>query len=295
MRYKKLLVALAVSVMAIISCTFVVGAAYASEPDNSSGYTLQITNKQGESIELHADEIDLSVEFHNILDTLSSDSIKLNIYRVINDLGINHDISVSFNRDKVYKILTDAGWIGSNRVLPTDAYIDFSDELNTFVIVPETEGDTLNVDLTLDIIETNIAKLNTSLNLNETTAYLKPDVTSSILQSSLNQLIDLTNFNITYAIGDKTYNFGVNQMANYVSLNDAKVWVLDSTGAAKEFISVLKSELDTYGDDLTFTTTQGETITVPGGNWGWRLDTESTKQKLIEQISIVTSFLRKRE
>ena len=285
MRYKKLLVALAVSVLVIISCTFVVGAAYASEPDNSSGYTLQITNKQGESIELHADEIDLSVEFHNILDTLSSDSIKLNIYRVINDLGINHDISVSFNRDKVYKILTDAGWIGSNRVLPTDAYIDFSDELNTFVIVPENEGDTLNVDLTLDIIEINIAKLNTSLNLSETTAYLKPDVTSSILQSSLNQLIDLTNFNITYNIGDKTYNFGVNQMANHVSLNDAKMWVLDSAGAAKEFVSTLKSELDTYGDDLTFTTTQGETITVPGGNWGWRLDTESTKQKLIEQIS----------
>ena len=74
-------------------------------------------------------------------------------------------------------------------------------------------------------------------------------------------------------------------MANYVSLNDAKVWVLDSTGAAKEFVSTLKSALDTYGDDLTFTTTQGETITVPGGNWGWRLDTESTKQKLIEQIS----------
>ena len=45
MRYKKLLVALAVSVMVIISCTFVVEAAYASEPNDSSSYTLQITNK----------------------------------------------------------------------------------------------------------------------------------------------------------------------------------------------------------------------------------------------------------
>lgn len=284
MKSRRLVVSFIAALAIIVSCTFAVGAVYAEE-STSGEYTLVIYNKSGDNVSIPSSGIDLHLDFDSILDIIPNEQIKINLVKDLENLGFSLNKTVTYSRDKLEAILDSTGWTSSDNDLPTDAYITFSDAQSNYVIVPETEGNTINRKIALEIIDANLQDLNESLNLYEANAYEKPNITADMLASSLQQLNDLTDFIITYTIGDNTFKFGAEQMKDYVSLNDAKVWVLDSTGAAKEFISTLKSELDTYGDDLTFTTTQGETITVPGGNWGWRLDTESTKQKLIEQIS----------
>lgn len=285
MKSRRLVVSFIAALAIIVSCTFAVGAVYAEE-STSGEYTLVIYNKSGDNVSIQSSSIDLHLNFDSILDVIPNEQIKINLVKDLEKLGLSLNKTVTYSRDKLEAILDSTGWTSFDNALPTDAYITFSDAQSNYVIVPETEGNTINRKIALEIIDANLQDLNESLNLYEANAYEKPNITADMLASSLQQLNGLTDFIITYTIGDSTFKFGAEQMKDYVSLNDAKVWVLDSTGAAKEFISTLKSELDTYGDDLTFTTTQGETITVPGGNWGWRLDTESTKQKLIEQISI---------
>lgn len=284
MKSRRLVVSFIAALAIVVSCTFAVGAVYAEE-STSGEYTLVIYNKSGDNVSIPSSGIDLHINFGSILDVIPNEQIKINLVKDLENLGFSLNKTVTYSRDKLEAILDSTGWTSSANDLPTDAYITFSDAQNNYVIIPETEGNTINRKIALEIIDANLQDLNESLNLYEANAYEKPNITADMLASSLQQLNDLTDFIITYTIGDSTFKFDVEQMKDYVSLNDAKVWVLDSTGAAKEFVSTLKSELDTYGDDLTFTTTQGETITVPGGNWGWRLDTESTKQKLIEQIS----------
>lgn len=284
MKSRRLVVSFIAALAIVVSCTFAVGAVYAEE-STSEEYTLVIYNKSGDNVSIPSSGIDLHLNFDSILDVIPNEQIKINLVKDLEKLGFSLNKTVTYSRDKLEAILDSTGWTSSDNALPTDAYITFSDAQSNYVIVPETEGNTINKKVALEIIDANLQDLNESLNLYEANAYEKPNVTADMLDSSLQQLNSLTDFIITYTIGDSTFKFGAEQMKDYISLNDAKVWVLDSTGAAKEFISMLKSELDTYGDDLTFTTTQGETITVPGGNWGWRLDTESTKQKLIEQIS----------
>lgn len=284
MKSRRLVVSFVAALVIVVSCTFAVGAVYAEE-STSGEYTLVIYNKSGDNVSIPSSGIDLHLNFDSILDIIPNEQIKINLVKDLENLGFSLNKTVTYSRDKLEAILDSTGWTSPDNDLPTDAYITFSDAQSNYVIVPETEGNTINRKIALGIIDANLQDLNESLNLYEANAYEKPNITADMLTSSLQQLNDLTDFIITYTIGDNTFKFGAEQMKDYVSLNDAKVWVLDSTGAAKEFISTLKSELDTYGDDLTFTTTQGETITVPGGNWGWRLDTESTKQKLIEQIS----------
>lgn len=51
------------------------------------------------------------------------------------------------------------------------------------------------------------------------------------------------------------------------------------------FIEVLADEVDTYGRDLEFRTTSGDTVTVPGGNYGWLMDRESTAAALTELLN----------
>lgn len=284
MKSRRLVVSFIAALAIVVSCTFAVGAVYAEE-STSVEYTLVVYNKSGDNVSIPSSGIDLHLNFDSILDVIPNEQIKINLVKDLEKLGFSLNKTVTYSRDKLEAILDSTGWTSSDNALPTDAYITFSDAQSNYVIVPETEGNTINKKVALEIIDDNLQDLNESLNLYEANAYEKPNITADMLTSSLQQLNDLTDFIITYTVGDSTFKFGAEQMKDYISLNDAKVWVLDSTGAAKEFISMLKSELDTYGDDLTFTTTQGETITVSGGNWGWRLDTESTKQKLIEQIS----------
>lgn len=284
MKSRRLVVSFIAALVIVVSCTFAVGAVYAEE-STSGEYTLVIYNKSGDNVSIPSSSIDLHLNFDSILDVIPNEQIKINLVKDLEKLGFSLNKTVTYSRDKLEAMLDSTGWTSSDNDLPTDAYITFSDAQSNYVIVPETEGNTINRKIALEIIDANLQDLNESLNLYEANAYEKPNITADMLASSLQQLNDLTDFIITYTIGDSTFKFGAEQMKDYISLNDAKVWVLDSTGAAKEFISMLKNELDTYGDDLTFTTTQGEIITVPGGNWGWRLDTESTKQKLIEQIS----------
>ena len=50
-------------------------------------------------------------------------------------------------------------------------------------------------------------------------------------------------------------------------------------------VEMLANEVDTYGRDLEFTTTSGEEITVPGGNYGWLMDRESTASSLSQLLS----------
>ncbi len=52
----------------------------------------------------------------------------------------------------------------------------------------------------------------------------------------------------------------------------------------KAYVRYLANRFDTIGTEHTFTTTAGETIKVPGGNYGFWMDRESTIQKLSEAI-----------
>lgn len=56
------------------------------------------------------------------------------------------------------------------------------------------------------------------------------------------------------------------------------------TDKAAEYVAGLAKKYDTYGKDRTFTTAAGNTITVPGGTYGWLMDQPSTVTALIDAI-----------
>ena len=64
---------------------------------------------------------------------------------------------------------------------------------------------------------------------------------------------------------------------------EGKGYTLDEE-QVKAYVRYLANRFDTIGTEHTFTTTAGETITVPGGNYGFWMDRESTIKKLTEAI-----------
>lgn len=57
------------------------------------------------------------------------------------------------------------------------------------------------------------------------------------------------------------------------------------TSLIEAYVETLADEYDTYGNSHVFETTSGQTVTVPGGNYGWLMDVDATASALLELLS----------
>ena len=88
---------------------------------------------------------------------------------------------------------------------------------------------------------------------------------------------------ITYRFGDQTETLdGATITGWLVTLPNGSVSVNEER--AKEYVADLASKHDTFGRNRSFTTHDGRTITVTGGDYGYWMDKVSTREELIAQI-----------
>ena len=55
--------------------------------------------------------------------------------------------------------------------------------------------------------------------------------------------------------------------------------------AVKEYVQSLAVKYDTKGKERTFTSASGNTVTVSGGSYGWKIDQEAEYNALIAKYS----------
>ena len=276
MRKIKLAGVFAIATVSIVGATCAIGLAYNEYSYNNNMYTIEIIDKLGESTNVTSNDIAMEVTFGNALDVILPDQIALDLARFIHDNEWNIRYTVSYNYDKLIEIGDNCGWFSLERGGPIDAYIDTSGELR---VVDEIPGDRVDKDkLTISLLDA-IADFKTSLDLSQAGAYETSDVTVGSLESSFNNLLDLTDYTITYKFGDQKFEFNREFMLDYVSDNGDGTWSLDSS-ALDNFITDIENSVNSYGKSISFTTTDGRNIEVPGGNWGWKLSRNSTLENL---------------
>ena len=91
-------------------------------------------------------------------------------------------------------------------VSPVDAYISEYTPENGFQIVPETEGNELNYERTLEAVRAAVDSLTEELDLDEAGCYRSPQVTAddARLLNALNKAQKYTGVTITYTFGKNT-------------------------------------------------------------------------------------------
>ena len=93
------------------------------------------------------------------------------------------------------------------------------------------------------------------------------------------------SMSITYRFGDQMETLDGQTISGWLeTLPDGSVSVNEEK--AKEYVASLASKYDTFGRNRSFTTHDGQTITVTGGDYGYWMDRVSTRQELIAQILI---------
>lgn len=192
--------------------------------------------------------------------------------------------SVSLDKAKSKKaVLSLNAMQKENNVEPTDAYIKETEE--GYVIVPETEGTTLDRQKTLKVIRAAIMAGNTSVSLDEDECYLKPSVyrDNETLVKDCRQMNKWTDVIITYDFGDRREIVDRNVIKNWLIKNKKGNYTLDKKLVA-EYVYSLGYKYDTFGCTRTFITYDGREKTIQGGDYGWAIDQSAETEALIDAI-----------
>lgn len=193
---------------------------------------------------------------------------------------------VKFDEDKLKAVVNSwEACMEKNMQKPQDAYIsEYSDEIGGYQIIPETMGTTLNMDRVLKYISSTIYEERTNLDLEETFCYYGASVTHTSAK-----LIDIVDTANTWLGTKITYDWNGNEVL--LDIETLKEWIaVEESGpvldeeAVKSFVREQAKKYNTFGKKKKFVTALGIELTLDSPNYGWRTDSETETEELIQLI-----------
>lgn len=196
-----------------------------------------------------------------------------------------HDMVVPtiYSKEKLKAIVNDLQPIGEQAEEAKDAYISFN--MGQFVIIPEKEGNQLDLEQTYQLIVKSIDQGKKQLDLREEDCLLKPSVTSedSGLLAELENLNYLSEMEITYDFQDRTEVLDGKTIQSWFAVKEGEPIVLDRRDV-QDYVDTLARKYDTFGQTRSFITSKGEAIQVTGGDYGWLIDRQKEVDELVTLI-----------
>ena len=201
----------------------------------------------------------------------------------------NVEIDADFDRTALKSQLDGLDCLQeANMEAPVDAQIAFVD--NQFVIQDETQGTTIDEETLLTALEEAVSTSQTKLSVENTGAYAKPSVTKD--DETLIHQKDIWNScataTITYTFGDEQEVLDGMQIKDWLSYDEEGNYVENKEAVMahiKEYVLDLATRRNTMGRDRTITRTMtGESVTVSGGSYGFRIDQSEEAEQIYENI-----------
>ncbi len=170
-----------------------------------------------------------------------------------------------------------------NQVASVNAHPEFKE--TQFEIVPEVVGTQINAEIFNEAVRTSIAGFQPTLNLTDAGCYIQPSYFSDSEEviAANDAMNSYLKAEITYDFNPNTEVVNASVISQWVTVND-KMEVTFNTDAVKQYIQSLADKYDTKGKSRQFTTATGNTVTVEGGSYGWRIDQEAEYNALTANI-----------
>ena len=224
-----------------------------------SGYTMEVTCADGDTLTITAEEINLmqatSVSFEELFNEQHGSAFRINQKTYI-------DIEGSYDEELLSGIVE--AWANEH---PTeDACIEWNGE--EFAVTEESDG--IDINNTIDLLSGAITSLESSLALTSE-CYEEAQVTAEDLAEVQTEANSYAQHEISINITDSiTWELSAEELHEWVIIDGLSVSF--DEGALYDWIEDLCLEYKTVGTVRTFTTHDGEVISVSGGDYGWRID-----------------------
>lgn len=257
--------------------------------DSVADYALTLKERDDKEETITGKSIDLKIVFDDTLDNaMAARTGALWFVNLVLPANIDMATNVEFDKDKLKEKVDALDAVTNEDVVkPEDAHVSEYQSGEEYTIVPEVEGNQLSVKKTKRTVRETISELETTLDLDEAGCYRAPTVRSD--NEKLAKVVEKMNKYIDVRIklkfskkkreiidGDLIHEWlKVDTKKIKVSLDDEKI---------SDYMSELASKYNTIYKAHTFTTYGGSTITIQNGDYGWWLNQNGTKEKLVKAL-----------
>lgn len=277
---------------------FSLGTADAAEEkikEDAEDYLLAIHDREDRVTYISGKDIDYHYEsdgsIQKVMDEQNSMLWPLYISK---DHSHTVNVKLTYDESKLVKLVEGMDCFKEENIeKPEDAYLKYTD--NGYEIVPEKKGNQpLEEQIMLDV-KAVIEERQAVLKLNDSD-YMQPAVTSEDpkLQEKLQVTEKYKNMSITYEIEDSEQVLDGQTILSWLTINDDLSVTVDPDMAAS-YAQQLASKYNTYAATRSFVTTNGDTIKIGGGDYGWVIDKKGEAARIIEDIEKGESVTREPE
>ena len=176
-----------------------------------------------------------------------------------------------------------------NQIAPTDAYIQYKD--GSFAIIEETIGSKFNTEELVKNIKVALSEGKQQLDVTKANGYVKPQVYKD--DQDLNNQLKAAN---EYCLSAITYTtpkgkeiaLDGSTLITWLSKQDDGSYTKDESVFKEKltaFVKELASQYNSIGATRTFTGKDGQSHTVSGGTYGFRVSTDSEVSALLKMIN----------
>lgn len=269
---------------------------------SAASYELTIHGRNDVTAAIPASEVSLSLSFDDTLERLLSAQPSMEWPAALfSSTTLSMSNTAVYDSSALEQVVDTLPFFDpENEEAPEDATYALSGD--SYQIVPETVGSVPIREKVLQAVETALSEYQSDLSLGdecyETAAVTSEDPSLNETVARLNRLVGIT---VTIPFGDDTETLGGETLASLIHIpasdqaEASEEISAEISGAVPEavdneihydaeriasYVDSLAEKYDTYGIDREFHTTSGKTVTVPGGNYGWKMDRAATTEAL---------------
>lgn len=285
----------------IINGVNVSGMGYEESIETISGqmkdYSITVKGRDDASLVIKGEDIELGLSNTNEIAKLyNADHEKFSINKLISEDNYEVELSISVNESKLAQIIGESQMVtGSDSYElrePMDAKVEYSETEKRLVIVPQTEGNIIDAGKLANYVKEAICSLEPQIDLTDSDKYADVYKEAQITSDSESVVNIYRKYN-TYLYQWLTWDMGDNHLET-ITPDDIRQWLsITSAGDValdkdkmKLWIEQFCLKYKTMGKTRNFTTHDGRTIEVSGGDYGWRIDYEKTVEDAYEQLTM---------
>ena len=248
-------------------------------------YTLTLEESDGDTEEISGSDISLEYVPGDELEKLVKGQENFLWLKALWDHPeLEARVGVKYDEDALARQIEGLACMDpENQVKSVNAHPEFKE--TQFEIVPEVVGTQINTEVFNEAIRTSIDGFQHTMDLSETGSYIQPafvEDSPEVIEAN-KAMNEYLKAKITYDFDPETEVVDASVISQWVKVND-KMKVTFDKKAVKKYIGELADKYDTKGKSRKFTTATGNTVTVEGGAYGWKINQDEEYKALTENI-----------
>ena len=191
----------------------------------------------------------------------------------------------SYNEESLNQAVSALACMQDANMTPVqDAKVE--DNGTSYEIIPEVEGTTLDKEKTLAAVKGAVDQRQTELSLEDAGCYVQPAVRQDdeSLKKDAEQLNKFTSLQASLDFGTGTETVTRDQLKSWLKKGDDGNYYFD-TETVKQTVIALSEKYNTIGQPRDFVTSEGATVHLTQGDYGWRLWQDKTTESLVNMLN----------